>query len=133
MKYVFFHLLLLSCSSIQKIDRPICVELNMAKGFCTTIISGKDQVVDETNLLDGKTWFEARNEMILVPIETWVALKTYIITECKRTKRCGSDIQTWERSIQGVDSKIEDKLSERKKQDYPSSSQNQDTSNKFDK
>lgn len=124
----YLLLFLVSCSTIQQIDKPVCVEVNMSKGYCTTIISGKDQIVDEVNLLYGKTWFEARVEMVLVPIETWAALKTYLITECKRTKRCGDKIQTWEKSLQNVElnfqkkSSLSEGPSESHTQDFPSSS-----------
>lgn len=124
---------LYSCSSIQKIDLPVCVGINMNKGFCTTIISGKDQIVDDSNLLDGKTWFETKHEMVLVPVKTWSALKTYLITECKRSNRCGRNIQTWESSIQNLDLKIERRKAEFQRQDSPFSSEDPSSSNTIGK
>jgi hypothetical protein len=83
----------------------------MGKGYCTTIISGKGQTIDDTNKLDGKTWFEMRPEMILVPIETWAALKKYLIMNCRRYKQCNVNIDSWNRSMKTIDSKILEKVS----------------------
>ena len=98
-----------SCSTLTSIDKPVCVELNVSKGYCTTIISGKGTFVDDKNLLDGKTWFDIRNEMILVPIETWKALKKYLIKNCRRYKKCNANIDSWNRSMETIDTTIEDK------------------------
>lgn len=78
----------------------------MAKGFCTTIISGKDQIVDDANLMDDKTWFEARHEMILVPVDTWASLKKYLIMNCKRSRNCNANIDSWNRSIETIDGEL---------------------------
>ena len=83
----------------------------MSKGYCTTIISGQDTVIDDVNLLDGKTWFEARVEMILVPVETWAAIKKYLIKNCKRSRRCDENIDSWTRSMKGIDDELLKKTS----------------------
>lgn len=101
-----------SCSSLSSIDKPVCVEISIDRGFCTTIISGKDQRVDETNKLNGKTWFQMRPEMVMVPIETWAALKTYLIMNCKRSKACNRNIDSWNRSIQTIDDELLKKIPE---------------------
>jgi hypothetical protein len=106
MKVLFLLFIFSSCTSLKSIDKPVCVEINMSKGYCTTIISGKDQIIDDVNLLDGKTWFEARIEMVLVPIETWASLKKYLIMNCKKTKSCNDNIDSWNRAIQSVDDQI---------------------------
>lgn len=95
-----------SCTSLSSIDKNVCVEINMGKGYCTTIISGKGQIVDDENLLDGKTWFEQRPEMILVPIDTWAALKKYLVINCKRSQRCKKNIDSWTRSMLSIDEEI---------------------------
>ena len=110
MKIIVLSLLILSsCGTLKDIDRPVCVELNISKGYCTSIVSGKDQVVDDNNLLNGKTWFEQRNQMIMVPVETWAALKKYLLINCKRSPRCYSEMATWRKSIQTVDGKLVEK------------------------
>ena len=78
----------------------------MSKGYCTTIISGKGQIVDDENLLDGKSWFEARMEMVQVPVKTWASLKAYLIKNCRRSKRCEANIDSWTRSIDTIDSEL---------------------------
>jgi hypothetical protein len=101
--------LFVSCASLKSIDKPVCVEINIAKGYCTTIISGEGFIVDDENLLDGKTWFEARLEMVQVPVETWAALKKYLIKNCRRSKSCNANIDSWNRSIKTIDAKLIEK------------------------
>lgn len=95
-----------ACSNLSSIDKPVCVEITIERGYCTTIISGKDIYVDEENKLDGKTWFELRPTMVQVPVETWAALKKYLIMNCKRSGSCNENIDSWNRSIQLIDSEI---------------------------
>lgn len=103
--------MIVACSSINQIDKPVCVEVTLSKGYCTTIISGKDSIIDDENKLNGKTWFEARHEMVLVPIDTWAALKTYLITNCKRYNSCNKNIDSWDRAVKTVDDQIQKKAS----------------------
>lgn len=78
----------------------------MSKGYCTTIISGNGFYVDDTELLEGKTWFDMTPEMILVPVTTWAALKKYLIVNCKKYKTCNANIDSWTRSVETLDSHI---------------------------
>ena len=78
----------------------------MSKGYCTTIISGKDFIVDDVNKLDDKTWFEHRPEMILVPVDTWASLKKYLIKNCKRSQKCNENIDSWTRSMISIDDQL---------------------------
>ncbi len=98
------------CSSIKDLDKPFCVEMNLSKGFCTTPISGKDIWVDDTNKLEGKTWFEIRPVMIMIPPSTWAAFKKYIITQCKKNQNmCDANISSWDRTITVIDSQLNTK------------------------
>lgn len=97
------------CSTnIKQLDKPVCVELNMSKAFCTNLISSKDFYIDEENKFEGKTWFEMRPAMILVPPSSWEAFKVYIIQTCKRAK-CDNVVESWDRTIETVDKKIKEK------------------------
>jgi len=101
---------LFSCSSIKDLDKPFCVEMNIAKGFCTTPISGKDLWVDDENKLEGKTWFEIRPVMIMIPPSTWAAIKKYIINQCKRNSNmCDANISSWDRTITVIDGQLNTK------------------------
>jgi hypothetical protein len=100
---------IVACSSLKEIDKPVCVEINLSKGYCTTIISGRGFPVDDTNLLEGKTWFDARIEMIQVPITTWTALKKYLIKNCRRSQKCEENIDSWTRSMLTIDQELSKK------------------------
>jgi hypothetical protein len=74
------------CSTLP--DVLLCTEINIERGYCVNTVSKKEFYVDETNLLEGKTWFELRPYMIYMPIESWVKIKSYLLKECKRYKKC---------------------------------------------
>lgn len=95
--------LVASCTSLSKIDHPVCVEISISKGYCTTIISGKGFYVSDTELFEGRTWFEQSYEMLRVPVSTWTEVKKYLIMNCKKTKSCNAKIDTWERSVGQID------------------------------
>ena len=105
-KLIFITLLLSSCTSIKNLDRPVCTRVTMERGFCTNLLSPVDRFVDDENLLDGKTWFELLPTMIYVPKETWAEIKKFIITECKRTNRCDGLVESWDRTINVLDSQL---------------------------
>ncbi len=108
LNYLLLIFLVVGCSTnLSSIDRPVCVKLSASRGYCTTIISGKGQYVDEVNLLNGRTWFDSSIDMVYVPVETWAALKKYLIINCKRSKVCNRRIDTWTRSTQIIDAQLE--------------------------
>lgn len=90
-------------------DIPLCIEINMSRGYCINTISATEFEVNDFNKLDDKTWWEARVSMILLPASSWAKLKTYIITQCKRTGACDKEITSWERTINTVDKTLENK------------------------
>lgn len=106
---------LISCASVKEIDRPLCVEINLSKAFCTYTISNKDFYVDDEHpyAFDPKypdklqTWFEVRPAMVLMPVQTWAAFKKYIIKNCKLTKKCDGMIEGWDRTMNVLDQNLE--------------------------
>jgi hypothetical protein len=105
LKTLLLSVAISSCStgSLKSIDKPICTEISLEKGYCVNIISGDGFFVDEEKLLDGKTWFESRIEMILVPVKTWAELKKYIIVNCKKNKQCQEKLDNWVKSMDNID------------------------------
>jgi hypothetical protein len=99
-----------SCGSIKQLDKPFCVEININKGFCTTPITGKDQFVDDNNLLEGLSWWEMRPTMILIPPSTYAAIKSFILKQCKSNpKLCDKEIPAWKKATKVIDDKLLDK------------------------
>lgn len=88
---------LTSCGTIP--DSPVCVDINPSKGFCVWTISSKEMEVDDTHLLDGKTWYDMQIGIIKIPLDTWKSFKKYIITQCKRNNNCSDNIDSWDRSM----------------------------------
>ena len=83
-----FSFLIVGCASAP--DVPICVELTPAKSFCTNTISDKDFYISDTELFEGKTYWEIRPTMVLMPASSWAKIKAYIIKSCRQSKRCSN-------------------------------------------
>jgi hypothetical protein len=99
--------LFLSCQTAQVPDSPICVELNVDRGFCRWTISDKKQIVDETHkimLSDGKeyTWWELKPATLKMPYTTWAEIKKFIYTVCKENQTC-STVTNWQQTVDDID------------------------------
>lgn len=90
-----------SCASVP--DVPVCYEVNMATGFCTYTISDKDFYITDEIKYDGKTWFDMRPELVMLPASSYAELKSYIIKSCKNNKACKDNIGSWERKLNALD------------------------------
>jgi hypothetical protein len=101
------NLLLNGCATPP--DVVVCVELKPSKGWCTKTISAESFYVDDATLYNGKTWWDMRPDMILVPTESWVEMKTFVIKTCKNSGKCDSKISSWDRTIKEMDEKIDEK------------------------
>lgn len=55
--------------------------------------------VDDTHLLDGKTWYDMQVGIIKIPLDTFTELKKYIIKQCKRNNNCSENVDSWDRSM----------------------------------
>lgn len=119
MKLLALLFIITSCANLSSIDKPVCTEITPDRGYCVTIISGKGEYVDDVNKMKtfdvkGKlvemTWFEMKPTMVLVPIQTYAALKKYLIMNCKKSKRCNDKIDSWDRSMEIIEVEIESKM-----------------------
>lgn len=97
---------LTSCA-VAPPDVPLCAELGPTKGICINTISSKEKIIDEQNKHNDQTWWQMRPYMILMPIDSWVEIKRFIIKVCKSSGKCkNTTITNWERSIGKIDQKI---------------------------
>lgn len=94
---------LTNCASVP--DFFVCTELGPTRAFCTKSVSDEDFIWDETNKIDGKTYWDERPAMILLPPKSWAMIKTNIIKNCKKHKDCNVKIDTWERKLNSVEKK----------------------------
>lgn len=79
----------------------------MTRGYCVNWISGKSFEVDDTHTYEGKTWWDMRPAMILVPVSSYKRIKPWIIKACKKNKNmCDKEISTWERTVDIIDTNI---------------------------
>lgn len=98
-----FAFLISSCGTVP--DKPFCTDVRPGAGFCVWSISNKEMEVDDVNLLNGKTWYDMQIGIIKIPLETFTALKKYIITQCKRNNNCSENIDSWDRAMTILENK----------------------------
>lgn len=58
-------------------------------------------VIDDTHLLNGKTWLDLVIESVYVPADSWVEIKSYIIKQCKKTNSCG-EVGEWKTKLDSI-------------------------------
>lgn len=97
---VLFALLISSCASVP--DVWCCRARTVNSGFCTKTISNEDMIVDDTHLLNGKTWIDLKIESVYLPSESWVKIKEFVIKECKKTNKCSKEIASWDRKLNSL-------------------------------
>lgn len=86
-------------------------------GYCKHISSGKSFEVDDQHPYPYKdkkgkvqAWSVVANTAPLLPVkEGWVPLKTWVQTNCHKTKKCGDTIGNWESSLNDFDSRVKGK------------------------
>lgn len=102
-----FFLLGASCASVP--DPTGCVKLGPGRGYCTTAMSGKKQLVNDERKIkapDGSeyTWFELEPRSIILPYWSWIEIKRFVIQNCKENPHpsCG-EIANWQRTVDDID------------------------------
>lgn len=102
--------LLTSCVTVKDFDFPACVEITPDRAWCTYTISDKEYYWSETEKVDGKTYWEQRPTMVLLPLKSWMQLKKSAIKFCKQNEsECTKQIGSWDRKINKIDKKLEGK------------------------
>lgn len=101
-------LMLCGCS-IAPPNVPVCIETNIDSAKCTTLISGENFVVDEKHLLEGKTYFQIRPQMILVPASSWVEIKKFVLDICHQTHQCDSAVGSWDTTLISISNDLDGK------------------------
>lgn len=71
----------------------------MSKGACTYTVSGKTVIVDDEHPYESMTWFDMRSRVLSVPASSWAKIKAWMIKQCKKTKKCDVDIDSWDREL----------------------------------
>lgn len=59
-------------------------------GYCVSTVSGETFVVDNG-------WNDMAAGAVVVPTESWAAIKTFIQMYCRNSKNCNNAIGAWER------------------------------------
>lgn len=104
--FVSSFALLTRCAGLPP-DVPMCTEIHPAEGYCVHWISGKSFTINETSPYQGKTWWDMRPAMILVPVSSYEKIKPWIIRMCKKhEKQCQKEVSSWERTLETIDTKL---------------------------
>lgn len=96
--------LLASCATPP--DVPICTELDERKGWCTHLISEREFYVDDFHLYDNENWVQVDTKSLRLPARSWAKLKAFMLTQCKRSKKCANNLGKWSRKAKRIDSKV---------------------------
>lgn len=108
MKYLLIILFLYGCAS-KVPDVPICIEIEPTKGYCIKTISSEEYYWDDINKKSNQTFWEAKPYMLLLPVQSWIEIKTFIIAICKKSNKCEENISSWERTVNSIDKKVDEK------------------------
>lgn len=73
-----------SCADLKKVDVPVCKELLPSAGYCSWTISKKSMIIDDKNLLYGKTWWQNRLYNLSIPPESWAPIKAEFTKVCAK-------------------------------------------------
>lgn len=98
---ISLSLIVFSCATVPNV--PICKELDPDRGYCSWTLQKGGFYVDEAHPYafdpkkpnELKTWWEYRPVMMALPPYSWGELKTYIIQQCKLTKKCNGNVGEW--------------------------------------
>jgi hypothetical protein len=108
LKYFFIAILFFNCAA-KVPDVPICIELEPTRGYCIKTISSQEYEWNEINKIKNQTFWEAKPYMLLLPVESWIEIKTFIISVCKKSNKCDENNASWERTVNSIDQKVEEK------------------------
>ena len=95
--------LLNSCATPPP-DVPLLTRLNASQCFFVYTISDKQGIVDDEHLLNGKTCIDYLQDDLIIPVDSWVEIKKFILKICKSTKACG-EVGDWNNRIDVLSSK----------------------------
>lgn len=93
-------LILNSCASAP--DVPLITRIGPSSGFYVFTISDREGVVDDENLLEGKTFLDYVNEGVIISPESYAKIKAYILKTCKRSNDCGENIGKWKSKLDKI-------------------------------
>ena len=97
MLLIGLFLCLSSCGSVPNV--PICAEVNLSKGVCTFTVTGENIVIEDDHPYESQTWFDMRSKVLTVPASSWAKIKAWMIKQCKKSKKCNVNIDSWDREI----------------------------------
>lgn len=83
MKSLFLLIVTFSLSSCGTIpDFTACGDLTRGRGYCTTVLSHKEQIIEAPE------WAKIKLKAVKVPAKDYGKVKKYIIKQCKNNDYC---------------------------------------------
>jgi len=99
-------LFLAASCSVTVPEVPICSQLSVNEGYCVNTYSGKSQIINDTTLLEGKTWWDLKATSLVLPASSWKKIKQFIIEVCTKTKKCNENLSGWDRTVKDIDGMV---------------------------
>ena len=83
---------------------PVIMRSGPTQGYYVKIMDGERGFLDDTHLLNDKTFLDYSIEGIIVPVESYVELKKFILDVCYKYK-CSEEIK-WQSALDNIDSNL---------------------------
>ncbi len=100
---ISLSLIVSGCTTMPP-DVPVITRTGPTEGFYVYTMSEKEGIVDDTHLLEGKTFLDYVIEGVIVPAKSYAEIKSFILKMCKKYKECG-DVAKWKSKLDQLDSK----------------------------
>lgn len=100
LKNVLLSLLVLSasaCSSVPSVN--ICTRLDAVSGKCVNTTTEEVVIVNDEQKLNDQTWLDVTADSVILPTESWVKIKSYILKECRSIKSCNKEYAKWKTKL----------------------------------
>jgi len=107
-KFLILCFLLSGCA-VAVPKTPICTEISPIRAYCVNTVTSEEFYIDDTHKFEGKSYWEQRQQMLLLPASSWVEIKKFIIKICKQSNKCDTQIGSWNRTVDAIDKQLSSK------------------------
>lgn len=87
-------------------ENPVCIkEIKEPRcGYCVWTITKKPMYVGNNpeHQFAKKTWSEIRSTSVLLPLDSYVAIKRFINNSCKKHGDCRDDLGDWQNALDEI-------------------------------
>lgn len=86
-----------SCSSVPSIY--VCTRIDAVSGKCVNTTTEEVVIINDEQKLNNQTWLDISIDSVILPTESWVKIKSYILKQCKSVKSCNKEYAKWQSKL----------------------------------